>query len=150
MFRGQITPKVKRTLESLNIEMVLVPDNMTHFFQPLDLTVNGSAKNFMKKAFITYYSNEVQAQLKSGKELESVEVDLRLTAIKPLHAQWLVNLYNFFTTTEGRSIVVKGWKKAESLVLWTVSQSSKRKTLSKTYLQISFDKPSQMPNCGTM
>ena len=102
MFRGQITPKVKRTLESLNIEMVLVPDNMTHFFQPLDLTVNGSAKNFMKKAFITYYSNEVQAQLKSGKELESVEVDLRLTAIKPLHAQWLVNLYNFFTTTEGR------------------------------------------------
>ena len=149
MFRGQITPKVKRTLESLNIDMVLVPDNMTHFFQPLDLTVNGSAKNFMKKAFITYYSNEVQAQLKSGKELESVEVDLHLTAIKPLHAQWLVNLYNFFTTTEGRSIVVKGWKKPNRWCCGRYHNRQRGRPFQR-HLQISFDRPSQMPNCGTM
>ena len=42
-------------LESLNIqvELVAVPANMTHFFLPLDLTVNGSAKKFMRKQFIT-------------------------------------------------------------------------------------------------
>ena len=44
VFRGQMTDKVKRMLDSLNIECSYVPANMTHFFQPLDLTVNRSAK----------------------------------------------------------------------------------------------------------
>ena len=35
-----------------------------------------------------------------------------MMVIKPLHARWLIKMYNFFTTTEGRSIVIKGWKKA--------------------------------------
>ncbi len=42
VFRGQMIQKVKEILGSLNIECVYVPANMTHFFQPLDLTVNGS------------------------------------------------------------------------------------------------------------
>lgn len=66
-------------LQSLNYEFVPVPANMT---QPLDLTVNGSAKNYMKKQFITYYSGAVIFE--------------KLATIKPLHAQWL---YNFFTAT---------------------------------------------------
>ena len=85
---------------------------MTHFFQPLDLTVNGAAKSFAKKEFITYYSDQVQQQVESGIDLEDVDVDLRLSVIKPLHAQWLVNMYNFFTEPNGRKIVLKGWKKA--------------------------------------
>ena len=48
VFRGQMTAEVKKRLCLLNIECVYVPANMTHFFQPLDLTVNGSAKQFMK------------------------------------------------------------------------------------------------------
>ena len=32
--------------------------------------------------------------------------------IKPLHAQWLVNMYNFFTQPDGRIIILKGWQKA--------------------------------------
>ena len=39
-----------------------------------------------------------------GSVLQDIEVDMKLSTIKPLHAQWLVNLYNFFTTTEGRAI----------------------------------------------
>jgi len=34
-----------------------VPANMTHFSQPLDLTVNGEAKRFMKDNFSTWYSD---------------------------------------------------------------------------------------------
>ncbi len=45
VFRGQMTDTVKSKLASLCIELVRVPANMTHFFQPLDFTVNGSAKN---------------------------------------------------------------------------------------------------------
>ncbi len=43
-FKGQTTDTVNSTLESLDVVCVPVPANMTHFFQPLDLTVNGSAK----------------------------------------------------------------------------------------------------------
>ena len=90
-----------------------VPANMTHFFQPLDLTVNGIGKQFMKEEFITYYSDVVEKQqLESGTELQDIEVDFRLSVLKPLHAQWLVNMYNFFFTERGRVIISKGWKKA--------------------------------------
>ena len=112
VFRGQMTEEIKKKLQSLHMELVPVPANMTHFFLPLDLTVNGSAKQYMRKQFITYYSDAVKQQLDSGKQLEDVEVDFRLTTIKPLHAQWLVNMYNFFTTEKGAQIIAKGWKKA--------------------------------------
>ena len=92
VFREQMTAEVKKRLCLLNIECVYVPANMTHFFQSLDLTVNGSGKQFMKKEFVTYYSDSVKRQLESGTNLEDVEVDFRLSVIKPLHAQWLVNL----------------------------------------------------------
>ena len=113
VFRGQMTDEVKQKLCSLHIECVYVPANMTHFFQPLDLTVNGSGKQLMKKEFITYYSDAVKQQLESGTKLEDVEVDFRLSVLKPLHAQWLVNMYNFFSTERGRLVISKGWKKAE-------------------------------------
>ena len=112
VFRGQMTKIVQSKLLSLNIECVYVPANMTNLFQPLDLTVNRSGKQFMRKEFITYYSNSVKQQLETGKALEDIEVDFRLSVIKPLHAQWLVNMYNFFTTNRGRGIIAKGWKKA--------------------------------------
>ena len=112
VFKGQMTDAVKSKLTSLSIELIAVPANMTHFFQPLDLTVNGAAKKLARKEFIQYYSTSVQ-QLQSGKSADDIEVDLRLTVIKPLHAQWLVSIYSYFTSsTHGRDIILKGWKKA--------------------------------------
>ena len=109
VFRGQKTQKV---LSSLNIEVVSVPANMTHFFQPLDLTVNGPAKKFCKDKFTTWYSADVQRQIESGTRLEDVEVDLRMSVLKPVHATWLVDLYNYLTSTEGRVYIHEGWEKA--------------------------------------
>lgn len=86
---------------------------MTHFFQPLDLTVNGQAKKFCKNKFATWYSAEVQKQVDSGINFEDVDGDLKLSVLKPIHATWLVELYNdFFTSTEGKVYVLKGWEKA--------------------------------------
>ena len=106
-----MTPTVKRELQSLNIELVPVPANMTHFFQSLDLTVNGSAKKFIRRKLVAYYSSEVKSQLDSGKNLDDVEVDFCLSKIKPLHAWWLIDMCNYFTTEKGIQIVMKGWKK---------------------------------------
>ena len=99
VFKGQCTVKVNNLLTKLNIKVTMVPANMTHFFQPLDLTVNGSAKNFMKKKFVTWYANEVKKKIKEGVPIEIVEIDLSLTRIKPTHE-------------EGKKTILNGWKKA--------------------------------------
>ena len=43
-FKAQSTAKVDDTLASFGIETVMVPMNMTHLLQPLDLTTNGISK----------------------------------------------------------------------------------------------------------
>ena len=111
VFKGQCNVKVNNFLTKLNIKVVMVPANMTHFFQPLDLTVNGSAKNFMKKKFVTWYANEVKKKVEEGVPIESVEIDLSLTRIKPTHALWLIELFNFLTSEEGKTTTLNGWKK---------------------------------------
>ena len=52
----------------------------------------------------------MQQQLASGKPIEDVEDDLKLTIIKPLHAQWLVNMYNYLSGPTGKRVILKGWK----------------------------------------
>ena len=112
MFRGQTTDHVAQILDSLNIKVVKVPANMTHFFQPLDLTVNGSAKNFMRKEFVTWYAEEDKKQMDAGVPAESIDVNLKLTSLKALHANWFTELYNVLTTADGRETVLNGWKKS--------------------------------------
>ena len=48
VFTGQTTSPVVESYEENNICIVNVPANMTKYYQPLDFTVNGYAKRFMK------------------------------------------------------------------------------------------------------
>lgn len=49
---------------------------------------------------MAYYASAVTEQLQA---LEDNEVDFRLSHLKPPHAQWLVNAYNYFTGEKGNS-----------------------------------------------
>ena len=51
VFRGQITDKVTKFIKENNCVIVHVPNNMPDQFQPLDLNVNGHAKEFLKGKF---------------------------------------------------------------------------------------------------
>ena len=64
----------------------------------------------MKQAFTKWYSAEVIKELDAGKDLDTIEIALKLTVLKPLHAVWLIDLYNHFTTPQGRAICLKGWQ----------------------------------------
>lgn len=55
----------------------------------------------------------VNLTTQAGKGVKDIEVDLRLTVLKPLHAQWLVDMYNHFSTAIGKEMILKGWKRAE-------------------------------------
>ena len=75
--------------------------------------MNGCAKQRTRKEFVTYYSSAVKQQFDSGKQLEDIKVNFRLSVLKPLHAKWLVELFNFFTSTRGKEVIGRGWKKSE-------------------------------------
>ena len=67
---------------------------MTHYFQPLDLTVNAVAKHFLKDKFELRYANEVKKQLDEGTEVYEIDIPLKLSILKPIHGRWLLGLYD--------------------------------------------------------
>ena len=60
VFSGQMTDPVIQKLCDNHIKLVRVPPNMTHLFQPLDLTVNGAAKSYLKRRFTEWLCNDCQ------------------------------------------------------------------------------------------
>ena len=100
VFRGQMTREMMDLLEENNILVSKVPPHMTHLFQPLDLTVNKSAKDFTKLKFANWFQDELNKGLECGEDLYDFEIQYRLSVIKPLHASWLVDLYCYMTTEE--------------------------------------------------
>ena len=83
---------------------------MTDLLQPLNLTVNGYAKKYCKTRFNHWYISEITKQMDDRKSVEEIDVKLQLTKSKPLHAEWLAELYNQMTTKEGKDIIMSGWK----------------------------------------
>ena len=85
---------------------------MKHLFQPPDLIVNKHVKDFIKKKFTEWFSRQMQIGLDRGAELENIDIANRLTVIKPLHARWMVELYNHMSSDAGLKVVISGWKTA--------------------------------------
>ena len=52
----------------------------------------------MKNKFNTRNRNQISKQIDEGVNIDAVNVKLRLTTLKPLHAQWVVDFYNEMTT----------------------------------------------------
>ena len=76
VFKGQMTNPVLKKLEEHNILHTRAPGNMTHLFQPLDLTFSGYFKQFMKRKFVEWYTNKVTRALDDGRNLESITIDI--------------------------------------------------------------------------
>ena len=66
----------------------------------------------MRKKFVTWCSEEIKKQMDAGVPAESIDVNLKLTCLKALHANWLIELYNVLTPADGRETVLNGWKKS--------------------------------------
>ncbi len=47
-FKGQVTPKMNSLLEANDIHVCLLPPNTTDLLQPMDLSVNKPAKEFLR------------------------------------------------------------------------------------------------------
>ena len=103
VFTGQTIKNIKEYIQENDCVIVYVPNNMTHYFQPLDLTVNAVAKHFLKDKFELWYSNEVKKQLDERTEVYEIvkainskahSIPLKLSILKPIHGRWLLSLYD--------------------------------------------------------
>lgn len=112
VFTGQMTSKVLDLYKEQNIEIACVPANMTHLLQPLDLTVNGYAKKYTRRKFNDWYTTQIGMQLDEGKSLQDITVPLLLSHLKPIHAQWMVDLYNEMTKESGKNTIKSAWRTA--------------------------------------
>ena len=109
VFTGQMTEDAVKRYQDNNILIVNIPSNMTKYYQPLDLTVNGYCKKFLKRNFTQWYSAEVTRQLANKVALEDVQVQLQLTKLRPLQPGWIIEFFNEMTTSKGTEITVSGW-----------------------------------------
>ena len=112
VFRGQNTQEFLDALKENDIVATKVPPNMTHLFQPLDLTVNKFAKDYMKQKFSEWFSRQIDLGFDNGQELDDIKIDYRLSVLKPLHDKWLISLYDHMATSGGKEITLSGWKKS--------------------------------------
>ena len=112
VFKGQMTSPVLKVLSDNNILLQSVPANFTYLFQPLDVQggPNGFVKRLMKKKFTDWYAEQITKAMDEGQELESIDIPLKLSIVKLLHAKWLIDMYNEMTSAEGRHVCLKGWQ----------------------------------------
>ena len=110
VFKDQITDKVAKLIEENNGVIVHVPNNLTDLFQPLGLNVNDHAKEFLKGKFECWYAQQITNQLEGGSSVYDVQVLLKLSAIKPVHAKWLLSLHDHLRNSS--DTIIKGFAMA--------------------------------------
>ena len=86
-------PCLKRTTY-----FVIVPNNCTDHLQPLDISVNKSAKEFK------FHGNVINVQLENDL---TEPVDMRISVMKPLTAQWIIELFYYLISNP--KIIINGW-----------------------------------------
>ena len=64
----------------------------------------------MKKKFTLWYADQVQRAMDAGKLMEEIDIDLKLSVLKPLHASWLIELFDHMTSPAGKAASLKGWE----------------------------------------
>ena len=68
------------------------------------------AKSFVSNQYSDWYANEVLTQLRKGVDPCDVKINMSLTNLKPLHARWIVELYDHLH--KQKDIIVKGFESA--------------------------------------
>ena len=100
-FKGHTGREMESLLLENNIISVIVPSNCTDVLQPLDLSVNKPLKDHLRSKFQSWYSEQVSKQMNDGKQPEDIEVDMKLSVMKPLSARWIISAYDYLRNEGG-------------------------------------------------
>ena len=89
---NQVILSLRIKLDENNILYIIIPPNTTNRLQPLDVSVNKPAKDFVKKLFQTWYAGIFCKQLQDKID-EPVDVTLHHEAFNSTVDQWNVLLF---------------------------------------------------------
>ena len=91
-----------------------MPKSMTHLLQPLDLTTNASLKKMEKKCFSEYFTNAMMKEMLRNpkRDVTTIEVDLRLSTLKPEHAKVMKKVCEFLQSEKDCDVIKAGWRAA--------------------------------------
>ena len=113
-FRGQCTERFLSLLREKNMYLLIVPPNCTDRMQPLDVSVNKAAKEFMRRQFQEWYAEKVSNQIcqQEGQvdHSSTVPIDFKMAIVKPLGAKWMIKLYDYMKGNP--DIITNGFRKA--------------------------------------
>ena len=99
-------------LQEANINYVFVPPGCTDALQPLDADggVNHTIKRSIKKNWAEYHQLILSEHVYTNGLLPAdFELDMRLSTIKPVHAEWVHRAFNDLKPR--KDIIKKGWEK---------------------------------------
>ena len=113
-FKSQTTDLVNTKLDELNIERVMVPKNMTHLLQSLDLTTNSAMKKVRNDALSDYFTYCITRQLLKDpvKDVTTIDVDLKLSTLKLKHVKVMCQIYIYLKSEKEKNIILSGRKAA--------------------------------------
>ena len=74
--------------------------------------VNGTFKTFMCKKFSEWYGRQILHTLENGCKVMDAKVIVKFTIMKPLHAKWLPEFYNYINSSDGQEITCNDWLRA--------------------------------------
>lgn len=107
-FSGQKTTSLLEKLEEKGIVVVMIPAGTTDRLQPLDVSTNKAAKDFMREKFRHWYAQEVEKQLQAGTAENDVKINMGMPVMKEVGAKWLTALYDKLRMET--SIIINGFK----------------------------------------
>eukprot|EP00117_Sycon_ciliatum_P024114 scpid76020/ scgid20316/ len=104
VFAAHRVESVRKHLQDATIRFVYVPACCTGELQPLDKTLNNPYKKALKECFTDWYAGVVKKALDEDKP---VEVDLKTSVVKELHAKWLIEVHTAMQAK--KELIVSGF-----------------------------------------
>ena len=65
----------------------------------------------MKRKFEDWYARQIVTKMNKSTDFEKIDNQVRLSVMK--HASWLMELYNYMTSSTEHDICMKRWEKIE-------------------------------------
>ncbi|XP_019635712.1 PREDICTED: uncharacterized protein LOC109478537 [Branchiostoma belcheri] len=109
VFKAHRCPELLAKLKENHIHAVFVPASCTGELQPLDCDggVNDVLKKELKQRFVQYYADKFTTELQEGRDLASISVDMTLSKLKPIHANWVLGAMD--SIANNVDAIARGW-----------------------------------------
>lgn len=101
-------------MQGICIVYIHVPPSCNDRLQPMDLTVQTSSRTYLKSVFKNDMQIKISKQLEYGEiDKTLTHIDLRLAFLKPLSAEWLVQVHADIKSV--KKLIYWGLRRAGSL-----------------------------------